>query len=558
MSGTDAEIGFAQLGLGSVLKQNQLAVPPNQREYAWEQKEVRTLFRDFARAIAETSSSYFLGTIVTIPRSNGLLEVVDGQQRLATTAILLSAIRDYIKPLEPVIAESVENEFLTVIDRTARGRVPRLTLNLDDNDYFRARLNGAASAPEPRRLSHRLLGDAFDEAAAHVSAVVSGFDEKDHGDILNHWLTFIESKALVILLRVPNAANAYKMFETLNDRGKRTSQSDLIKNFLLGQAADRLPEVQQRWSYMRGALETLEDEDTTIIFLRHALCCIRGFVRESALYESVQSLTRGAQPAVTFSGNLERLASAYVATYNHESEAWNRYSDSTRRALEVLNLFDIKPMRPLMLAIAQQLDEKEAAEAYTFCVSMGVRLMITNSTRTGTVEEGLAGVSHEIFKGAIATASKMRDALTSITPSDERFIQAFESATVSNGKLARYYLRSLELVAKGEREPWHIPNDDRGVINLEHVLPQKPGAKWPSFSDEEAKLFYKKIGNLALLRASQNSDLKSDEFSEKKIVYARSPYVLTSQIAEFERWDPVAITERQKSLAPLALKTWRV
>jgi uncharacterized protein with ParB-like and HNH nuclease domain len=68
-------------------------VPPNQREYSWTTKEVRTLLQDFAKAISDSNSaSYFLGTIVTIPRTGGSLEVVDGQQRLATTAIMLAAI----------------------------------------------------------------------------------------------------------------------------------------------------------------------------------------------------------------------------------------------------------------------------------------------------------------------------------------------------------------------------------------------------------------------------------------------------------------------------------
>src|SRR3972149_733483 len=94
----ETEIGFAQLGLASVLKQNQLVVPPNQREYSWTVKEVRTLLQDFAKAISDgDTGSYFLGTIVTIPRVGGALEVVDGQQRLATTAIMLSSIRDYLR-----------------------------------------------------------------------------------------------------------------------------------------------------------------------------------------------------------------------------------------------------------------------------------------------------------------------------------------------------------------------------------------------------------------------------------------------------------------------------
>ncbi len=105
----ESEIGFAQLGLASILRQNQLAVPPNQREFSWTTKEVRTLLQDLAKAISGGDTTYFLGTIVTIPRSGGVLEVVDGQQRLATTAIMLSAIRDYLRAKEPLIAKYLSN-----------------------------------------------------------------------------------------------------------------------------------------------------------------------------------------------------------------------------------------------------------------------------------------------------------------------------------------------------------------------------------------------------------------------------------------------------------------
>jgi uncharacterized protein with ParB-like and HNH nuclease domain len=136
MTDTNSQIAFEQTGLGSVLKHNQLVVPPNQREYAWSDRQVTQLFQDFAKAINDGEQGYFLGTIVTIPRVHGALEVVDGQQRLATTAILLAAIRDYLKGKEDVLVESINNEFLTGIDRIKRARVPRLKLNIDDNDLF--------------------------------------------------------------------------------------------------------------------------------------------------------------------------------------------------------------------------------------------------------------------------------------------------------------------------------------------------------------------------------------------------------------------------------------
>jgi hypothetical protein len=554
-----SEIGFAQLGIASILKQNRLTVPPNQREYSWTTKEVHTLLQDFSKAIAESeSAAYFLGTIVTIPKDDGTLEVIDGQQRLATVAIILAGIRDYLKHTEPIIAESIENECLTVIDRRGRARIPRLKLNLDDNEFFRAMLAAEDPPPTSTRHSHGLIKDAFDESQSHIHKIVSEFDIKDHGDVLNRWLTFMESRALTVLLRVPNDADAYRMFETLNDRGLKSSQSDLVKNYLFGRSSERLPEVQQKWTFMRGALETIEEDDITVTFLRHALTVIYGFIREPQVYETVQEHAKGPQPVVTFMNRIELLANTYVAIFNADHEKWNATSDSTRRSLDVLNLFNIQPMRPLVLATAHIMSGKDLEGAFQYYVSLCVRLMLASSTRTGSVEEGLAEAAHRIYTGEITNVRELKDLLVGITPTNEKFMNAFEMATVSNRKLARYYLRSLEMVAKNEPEPWHIPNDDRSVINLEHVLPEKTEGNWPQFSPEEVKIYCRRIGNLALLRASNNSTLKSAGFAEKKLTFKNSPYELTKQIASCQDWGVEEIVGRQKTLAELAVKAWPI
>ena len=184
--------------------------------------------------------------------------------------------------------------------------------------------------------------------------------------------------------------------------------------------------------------------------------------------------------------------------------------------------------------------------------------MIASSTRTGSVEEGIAEAAHEIYIQSIATARDLKEKLGHLTPSDGTFSAAFETATVSNRKLARYYLRSMELSAKAEQEPWHIPNDDRSEINLEHVLPEKPEGNWPQFSDDEVRLYYKRIGNLCLLRASDNSAAKSASFAIKRLIYGNSPYELTKQMATVTDWTIAEITDRQKTLAPLAVKTWAI
>jgi uncharacterized protein with ParB-like and HNH nuclease domain len=82
-------------GLGHALADNTLVVPRNQRSYDWTIDEVRDLFQDIANAMAESKKEYFLGSIVLTQLPDHVLEIADGQQRLATASILLAAMRDY-------------------------------------------------------------------------------------------------------------------------------------------------------------------------------------------------------------------------------------------------------------------------------------------------------------------------------------------------------------------------------------------------------------------------------------------------------------------------------
>jgi hypothetical protein len=558
MSDVRAQIAFQEAGIAGVLRQYRLEVPPNQREYSWTDKEVVRLFEDLTKAIDTDPAEYFLGTIVTISRSHEVLEVVDGQQRLATIAILLAEIRNYLKSSEKLIAERIDNLFLTEIDPHRRERTNKLTLNLDDNEFFNLMIaaENDAERPQPTQSSHMLIKQAFAEAKKQVKKIVAGLNKKDHGDTLNQWVSFLEHGVQIILVRAPTGANAYRMFETLNDRGLRTNQADLVKNYLFQQSDNRVTEAQQKWTRMRSTLESLEEEDITVTFLRQAMIAIQGHLRESDVYEAVQNKAKGPQSSIQFLMSLETLATSYVAIFNPENEKWNTYPDSIRRAIQTLNLLNIRSMRPLMLAVASQFNEKEASEAFRMFISWGVRLIIASSTSRGAVEEPLAEAAHQVFTGGIVDSVSLKKQVASIIPVDEEFKKAFEIATVSKAAFARYYLRSLEMAAKNETTPWFIPNDDRQTINLEHILPEQREGNWPHFDEETAKIYVKKIGNLALLLAKSNSDLKSSDFKSKKAVYKRSPYELTRMISKASDWTKDSIGARQKALAELSLRAW--
>jgi hypothetical protein len=189
-----------------------------------------------------------------------------------------------------MLVKSIDADYLTIIDRKKREVVPRIRLNVEDNEFFAALLarEDREPLPEPKRSSHERILIAYKLAVSHVEAIVAAASRADHGDFLNDWVTFLDEVATVVLLRVYDDANAYKMFETLNDRGLKTSQADLVKNHLFGAAGSRIDEAQQRWAYMRGALEALEEDDVTIDFLRYGVIAMTGYKREANLYNTVR------------------------------------------------------------------------------------------------------------------------------------------------------------------------------------------------------------------------------------------------------------------------------
>jgi hypothetical protein len=91
------------------------------------------------------------------------------------------------------------------------------------------------------------------------------------------------------------------------------------------------------------------------------------------------------------------------------------------------------------------------------------------------------------------------------------------------------------------------------VITLEHILPQ---AGWAGVSPQDVETHGTRLGNLALLQATKNTDADREDFEVKRPIYKQSSFLLTSQIADRPSWGPKEIEDRQKTLAGLAVATW--
>ena len=126
-------------------------------------------------------------------------------------------------------------------------------------------------------------------------------------------------------------------------------------------------------------------------------------------------------------------------------------------------------------------------------------------------------------------------------PGDDQFKADFVAASVGKAHLARYYLRAMERANKNDKEPYFVPNAEL-LITLEHILP----------FDE----FRSRIGNLVLLKAGFNSEIKNKEYSVKKPFLENADLELTKMAGAYNDWGPEQIQDRQGKLVDTAIKAW--
>ena len=383
MSGRGLGINAHDVGLGATLNQNLLMVPPNQRSYAWEAPHVQTLLEDLSGTISADGAPYFLGTVVLTQGADGRLEVADGQQRLATTSILISAIRDKLEEMgeaEKKAAALFTTEYLLIYDVMTGENTPRLKLNYEDNDFF---LNQILISPSettrikelPAVPSHARLSTAANLARQHVENIIVQFKPADKAKELYKWVKFLRESAMVIAIIVPDSINAYTMFETLNDRGLRASQTDILKNFLFGRAQDRLHEVQMKWSSMVSAIETIGDEDLILTYLRHHWTLTHGYTAERELAALVKNEVAGKQQAVTLVTQLDSAASDYTGLLNPlEYIGWQTIDKQTRAYIYIITkILAIEQILPLLLAVLKKFEPAQARIAMKMFLNWSVR-----------------------------------------------------------------------------------------------------------------------------------------------------------------------------------------
>lgn len=563
------------VGIGYQLRNFRFIVPRYQRSYAWKREHIEDLYKDIYSAIDISQKEYFLGSIV-VSKDDNNSEVIDGQQRLATISILIAAIRNYYRDESDLDSVAdIEKAYLFNRDFETKEKLPRLQLGKADNDYFQKTIiqseNGMTLDFYKPKESHEKIKLALQIAEDFVKTIIKP-NQNPHL-VLSKFLKYIDENVKVIRVDVPTYSDAFTIFETLNARGLDLTESDLIKNHLFSTAKDRIDEVENKWVSMTATIETVEKEQEVVSFIKYFYASKFDAVRKKELYKGIKDRTNNKQKAIDFAVTLEDNAKRYVAILNSDDNFWNDFNNRTlvKNYVQNLNDFGIIHIRPLLLAVLESFnnDKKEIEKCLKLFVSWSIRFLISGSVSSGTFENQFSQRAIDVRNGFHLNKNKTTTPVKSakdlsiimdIVPSDTEFEEKFSDASIISSKFARYILRTLEREKQNVKEPEKVINADESDINLEHVLPVNPSSNWGNLTAEEANVYYSKIGNLALLRKTSNSNIGNSKPSDKQPVLSQSEILLTKMIGEEIKssgtWGIKEIKARQNELAKLAINAW--
>jgi hypothetical protein len=538
-------------GIGHLLRDRLMAVPPYQRSYSWTKEQIEQYVADLQSAMGGLEPAYFMGTVVLTPGREGRLTVIDGQQRLATTVMLFSAIcQEFADAGEVSRAQIVQSDYVASLDLRTNESRSRLILNIDDRDVFEAvTLRQPVTA---ERESHRRIVAAYDQLRSAVEAEVERAGPHWQ-DALFRWVSFIDSQVQVIAVVADNEADAFLLFETLNDRGMDLTVVDLLKNHLFGLARNAIERVQQPWI---AAIETLDSEEdqTMTTFLRHHWSSINGVTRERELYRSLKRYVRAEEQAAEFAEGLQASAYHYAALLDASHDYWRTFDPDVREAVAVLLSFGLEQNRPLLLAAMDMFSADELGRLFHALVAWTVRGLIVGGIGAGTTEAAYSNAAVSIRRGWVTSTADVLDAIRPVVPDDTDFVAAFSTRSMYRVRTGAYLLLAVERFRNGLPRPAFPSPQDRDAHVVDAVLPRNADPQeWPGWTSATISAYSRRLGNFVLLPAGDRLPGRTWDQRKAGLDYAVET---TGDLASEQEWLPELIAQRQATLAAEAPNIW--
>jgi len=530
-------------------------IPPYQRPYSWTKEQAGQLFDDLkdfafqAENFAELKP-YFLGSLVLIKsESIPQAQVIDGQQRLTTLTILLSALRDALDSdeLTRYIYEKGD-EF---------GGIPehfRVKLRERDNEFFKIYIQREGNINNIPTNTDSLT-DSQVRIAENANFFVTQLKQLNTNEqkIL---AMYILQKCYLVLVATEDEESAFRIFSVLNDRGLQLSHADILKADIIGKIEpDKQEEYTKKWEDLEEELGTETFKD---LFGHIRMVSQKSKAKDSILKEIREKMKPDKKPKEFIDKTLIVLGNTY-------SEVINETYRSINKAKEINNYFNwLKQINnrdwvpPTISYIAKYYDEPEKVLNFLRKLErLAFGLWVLRTYATPRIER-YANVLRDIEEQKYAGDP---DKFSSLSLEDTEKTNILETLNrdVYNTQFCKYLLLRLDAeLSDGSASYNHK------IITIEHVLPRSPksGSQWlKDFPDAKQRTEMTNcIGNLVLLSRKRNSSASNYEFEKKKEKYFRvdgvSAFVLTTQVLNEPVWTPQVVQTRHRNLISKIKEVW--
>lgn len=541
-------------------KPAQFIIPIYQRQYSWKYRECEKFWSDVYRVGKENYSGHFVGSVVYV--ESGLyshsdvpqLVVIDGQQRLTTTALLVLALIDVVNRHENSVLEGTNAKKLKTYylcnDAEEGELFYKLILTRADKLALKALVDGTPyDEDSPCRViqNYRFFRDKLNSVPIEdLQYIYSGLQK----------LNFVD----IALDR--DRDNPQLIFESLNSTGLDLSQADLIRNFVL---MGLEPVEQERWynKYwypMEGLFGHGEHLSRFNQFMRDYLTLKTGNTPNiNAVYDAFKRyLVHADEEAEQVVADVYKHAQWYVCFAQGQEK-----NALLASAFNDLNSYKVDVSYPLLLACYRDYAEGVLPiTEFEYCVRLIESYVFRRAIcdiPTNSLNKTFSGFSKKLDRENYVVsfeAELVKLAAYRRFPTDQEVTVRLQTKDMYNLRSKLYWLQRLENY--GRKESVQVAE-----YTVEHVMPQSTpksegwkialGENWKDTFETRLNV----LGNLTL--TGYNSELSNKVFEEKRDMeggFATSPLKMNRGLAMVDVWDQQAIDERTKSLTRDLLKVW--
>lgn len=571
-------------------------IPAYQREYSWGRSHWDALFDDLLEE--ERGAGHFLGTIICVNRTQdaareSVLELVDGQQRMTTLSLLLLALYKSLSNAIDELDEDQRADLVTLrrmltLRNPTRARLRPQTQNSNSDDYLSLLRDAGleVGGPAASYVGVRRLAKALAHFQQRIDNYIESSGERRADGLLNFYSRV--KRSILVKLEVESNADAFMLFESLNNRGLPLTPIDLIKTSILS-VADRtegtsIESAYESWSRW---LDVLGDDYTDQErFFRQFY---NGFKAEwslgvkgvsvatrSNLIRTYEEILKSDLP--TFLDRMDTATNAYGKIVNSTASS---DADELTGALSDLARAQAAPSYMLVMYYLVErekwgLDDSDITELVRFFTKFSIRRNLTNTPPTYDLDRLFIDIIETTPAGdARAVKAHVFDRLVSVSASDDEFTAQLRGPIYDeNSAVTRFVLIALarsRMTRETRKDLWERVTQGGGkrvyLWTIEHVLPQGSALPETWIADlggvERAQEIQErsahKLGNLTL--SGYNSTLSNKSFADKRDrtdkqgrpVGYRNGISLNETLARSVSWSEADIDARTEELVPQIL-----